>query len=309
MEDKKYIPFKYKSEEFMLKVNGNENLNEIREKILKITNIHPEFLKLEINGMSDIQSEIFSYFLKAGETIIIKDSISLNFITEFGFTFRLNIKQNETIDALKKRISLDYKIPYERQEWSLNGIKFKNNKYTLIDYDKKNKGKLLKDYCYKKINIFMKNKINAELSVCINDQLIKLSMDPLDTVENLYKLIETKLGKKIDGVLYYDKKNLFINNVNSMLIDYNLNKYNNILELDTKIFFCFVKTLTGKILIILGDPSDTIEKLKEKIQTIEGIPIDQQLLIFLGKQLENERTFDDYNIQKGSMIHMVLRLR
>ena len=44
MEDEKYIPFKYKSEEFMLKVNGNENLNEIREKILKITNIHPEFL-------------------------------------------------------------------------------------------------------------------------------------------------------------------------------------------------------------------------------------------------------------------------
>ena len=94
-----------------------------------------------------------------------------------------------------------------------------------------------------------------------------------------------------------------------MLIDYNLNKYNNILELNNKIFFCFVKTLTGKILIILGDPSDTIEKLKEKIQTIEGIPIDQQLLIFLGKQLEYKKTFDDYNIQKGSMIHMVLRLR
>ena len=66
--------------------------------------------------MSHIQSEIFSYFLKAGETIIIKDSISLIFITEFGFIFRLNRKQNETIDTLKKRISLDYKIPYERQE-------------------------------------------------------------------------------------------------------------------------------------------------------------------------------------------------
>ena len=71
----------------------------------------------------------------------------------------------------------------------------------------------------------------------------------------------------------------------------------------------FVKSLTGSTIVANVTTIDSVETIKAKIECEEGISSDEQRLIYAGKQLEDGRTFSDYNIQRNSTVDLLLRAR
>ena len=270
-------------------------VKDVKKIIKNITGIKEENQRIKVSFNINDDDNYFWNF----QHILVYD------ITNFNLSFRKDsyetnifLDLNKKIEELKRSIFEQTKIPINRQKLFLNNIEL-INEYILVNED------LFKKNLELKINKESKDSIYIKYP----DSKIKIiKTDFCNTGYELIKQINPYNFDKLNlkhGLLY---KNKYIS-LSDLLVSFEI-KNGDIIELiDRKTFPIHIKTLTGKTVDINVAPFDNIEYIKSLYQDKEGVPPDQQRLIYNGVMLKDNKTIFDYKIEKESTLHLVLKLR
>lgn len=145
--------------------------------------------------------------------------------------------------------------------------------------------------------------------------LLCFSMNKTDSVLSLKKNIQDKIGVPSQSLrLVNSATGDVLRNPNESLEFYSVSEFSTLnlsvplLGGGTRMQIC-VKTLTGKTLVLDVDSADTVASLKVKILDREGYPIDEQRLLYGGRQLENDKTLEECNVTKLATLYVAFRMK